>query len=449
MNRLLRTLAAAAIAVLLWILLGKAIGRGALSGYSRAADEPVWRAVLHGCIPSLELFAVALFIAVVIALVCMLAARWPAAARLGSIATIVLDSIPLFWLAVLAPLLVMHATGRQYDFGWTNAIVPACLVAISMLGAIAQKRMSGVMSPLRAIARHLPDILAAQMFVEIVFAWPGLGRLFWNSSDDFALSWAVLLIVALVAVAARSGETSAQARGNPDGLRRRVLIVGIAAAGVVTLMSIAIAFAPDPLAIDNVHWVGEPLPPCFVNVQTCGGHLLGTDEVGRDLLGRLLTGAKATLGFSFVAAIIASLVSFAAAWLGHRSRTADAVLAVIGDAVSSFPAWPALVILSATLLGHARTWLYPSLVIASGIMLAARLRSGVAAFAFQWASIMLILATVDLFGMGVQPPTSSWGNILANMQANATIAWWAAVFPGVCLFVAALALRSAGTYVND
>jgi peptide/nickel transport system permease protein len=61
----------------------------------------------------------------------------------------------------------------------------------------------------------------------------------------------------------------------------------------------------------------------------------------------------------------------------------------------------------------------------------------------EWAAITLILATVDFFGFGVQPPTASLGNMLAGIQFNAQSAPWVAIAPGVCLFAAVFGIELA------
>src|SRR5215469_7416873 len=68
--------------------------------------------------------------------------------------------------------------------------------------------------------------------------------------------------------------------------RHRLAVAGFV---VLVLMLLIAIFAKqlspfDPNFIDNVHWQGNPLPPCFQDAEQCGHHLLGSDEVGRDLL---------------------------------------------------------------------------------------------------------------------------------------------------------------------
>jgi ABC-type dipeptide/oligopeptide/nickel transport system permease subunit len=52
-------------------------------------------------------------------------------------------------------------------------------------------------------------------------------------------------------------------------------------------------------------------------------------------------------------------------------------------------------------------------------------------------------------GFGIQPPTASWGNMLANAESNLEIAWWAAVFPGLCILLTVLAINYIGDGLRD
>ena len=65
------------------------------------------------------------------------------------------------------------------------------------------------------------------------------------------------------------------------------------------------------------------------------------------------------------------------------------------------------------------------------------------------ANVIVLESTLSYLGFGIQPPTASWGNMLANSQENITIAWWAAVYPGLCIFVTVLAINYMGDGLRD
>ena len=460
--------------LLIYAVVGAEIGHHSFDWYSRSRGVPVLPLIGHYAIPSACLFAYALLIATVVGvpLSYLRRAAIPVAVALGS--------IPFFWLAVIAPLLFMKAANVQLDFGWLSsdrfglldflhhATLPAVVVAAAMVPAMlgapsAQRGAAGV----RAIIWRLPDIIAAQMIVEIVFGWPALGRLFFSAlwyQSDLAVCWALLLCIAILATVARfaAGAEAIPAPKLQDPRRRPLMLVGAVAAIVLLAMIIANALVQDPLFIDNTHWNGTPLPPCFVDAQQCGGHWLGTDEVGRDILARLATGAKASLGISFCVALIATVLWVCIAWALRRTPSSVAWLVrSFADGVSSFAAWPLLLVLVAVSF----EWHHPILKLAPLVVPTATLIGWAAfvrtnaepvnvqrvipAFTLQWASIMLMLATIDFFGEGVQPPTSSWGNMLANLQSNLALgAWWTAVLPAACLFVAALMIQLGGFYLR-
>lgn len=208
-------------------------------------------------------------------------------------------------------------------------------------------------------------------------------------------------------------------------------------------------------AIDNVHWTGTPIPPCFVDATRCGGHTLGTDEVGRDLLARLIVATPVSLGISFAGAAFELGVCSCFLLIARRARS-SARLAIerLANGVSCFCAWPVLLVVALiTLNVEVRSsFRLGLLAIVAGALFAARtmpelLRSAkswsfvTARVIRDWGAVILMLATIDFFGLGVQPPVPSWGNMLVDLQANFGIAWWAAVFPALCIFVAALLLE--------
>jgi peptide/nickel transport system permease protein len=278
-------------------------------------------------------------------------------------------------------------------------------------------------------------------------------------------------------------------------LRRHRLAV--AGSIVLALMVLAAVFAGqlapmDPNLIDNVHWQGNPLPPCFQDASQCGGHILGTDEVGRDLLSRLLFGARISLTVGISAVVMEVVIgTILGALAGYYGGWIDFLLMRITDVFLSIPLLPLLLVLTAIVAANsskaslnfgvivviigALSW--PSvarLVRASFLSLRERefaeaaravgnndqriifrhlLPNAVAPIVVQAtldvAGVILTESVLSFLGFGIQPPTASWGNMLANAQSNLQVAWWAAVFPGICILIVVLAINYMGDGLRD
>ncbi len=276
--------------------------------------------------------------------------------------------------------------------------------------------------------------------------------------------------------------------------RHKLAVAGLA---VLALMVFAAIFAKqlapfDPNAIDNVHWQGTPLPPCFQDSTLCGGHLLGTDEVGRDLLSRLLFGARISLTVGLFAVIMEVLIGTTlGAIAGYYGGLVDSAIMRVTDVFLSIPLLPLLLVLTAIVAASstkaalsfgviviiigALSWpTVARLVRASFLSLRERefaeaaravgnsdrriifrhlLPNAIAPIVVQAtldiANVIIVESTLSFLGFGIQPPTASWGNMLANAQSNLSIAWWAAVFPGLCILVTVLAINYIGDGLRD
>ncbi|MGA8575652.1 MAG: ABC transporter permease [Candidatus Cybelea sp.] len=276
--------------------------------------------------------------------------------------------------------------------------------------------------------------------------------------------------------------------------RHKLAIAGLI---VLSLMVLGAALAQqlspfDPNAIDNVHWQGTPLPPCFQAASQCGGHQLGTDEVGRDLLSRLFFGARISLAVGLFAVIMEILIgSTLGAIAGYYGGWIDYALMRITDVFLSIPILPLLLVLTAIVAASstkaalsfgviviiigALSWMpVARLVRASFLSLRERefaeaaravgnndgriifrhlLPNAVAPIVVQGtldvANVIILESGLSFLGLGIQPPTASWGNMLANAQSNLSIAWWAAVFPGLCILLTALAINYIGDGLRD
>lgn len=227
----------------------------------------------------------------------------------------------------------------------------------------------------------------------------------------------------------------------------RATILGAAAVIFLFLISVSTRF--DPNSIDFHHWSGIPLPPCFVDAKQCGGHLLGTDQLGRDVLARLVRGGQVSIGLSLLAEVFALILGIVFGVVARYGGTiVKFVVMRTGDALSCFPAWPFLVVIvvlgtpptKAALSGFALAVIAAILfspqilhLVASERNVPHTIRAVTNQAATDLRRIIVLLATVDFFGLGIQPPTASWGNMLTDSQELFSIGWWALVFPAGCL----------------
>jgi peptide/nickel transport system permease protein len=267
--------------------------------------------------------------------------------------------------------------------------------------------------------------------------------------------------------------------------------LAIAGAFVICFVTLVAILAPllhlqDPNAIDQVNWQGYPLAPGVA------GHLLGTDENGRDLLSRLIFGAQVSLRVAFFAVVMELTIgTILGAIAGYYGGWVDYALMRLTDVFLSIPLLPLLLVLTAIVAATstraslsdwvivgiigALTWpAVARLVRASFLSLrekefceAARaiggrdariifrhlLPNAVAPIIVQGtleiAGVIILESTLSFLGFGIQPPTASWGNMLANAESNMTIAPWVAIFPGLCILVTVLAVNYLGDGLRD
>lgn len=218
---------------------------------------------------------------------------------------------------------------------------------------------------------------------------------------------------------------------------------------------IAAPFVSDANRIDVQHWQGFPLAPCFQDAAHCSGHVLGTDEDGRDVFARLVVGMRNSLGVAVLALLIEFAIAAALDELARRAGGfADFTICRFAEGVSALPRLSLVLIfagVSMTLRGHYKA---PSVILIAmwlGVllwpraMLLLRERAGYTAVARRALSdlitILLLGATLDFFERGLFSRDPSWGNMLAWAQSNMEVAWWAVMFPAVCIFVTALLLN--------
>ena len=260
-------------------------------------------------------------------------------------------------------------------------------------------------------------------------------------------------------------------------MRRRLAVFGAALALVFVLMALlAPLIAPYDPARNDFNAVLAP---------PSGAYLLGGDDLGRDVLSRIIYGARASMQVGVLATAIAMLVAVPIGLVaGYYRGWADPVISRINDVVLAFPFLILAVGLAAIFgpsltnaalaLGISRV---PILVrITRGEVLALREEDYVRAAIANGAgdgviltrhilpnmvNTLLVQATITIplaiigesllsfLGLGVQPPTPSWGVMLAGAQQFLVQAPWLALFPGLAVFFATLSFNLFGDGLRD
>jgi len=260
-------------------------------------------------------------------------------------------------------------------------------------------------------------------------------------------------------------------------LRRRTAVFGLI---VVVLMALLAIFAP---------WVApfDPLATSFAMVRKApsAAHWFGTDEVGRDLLARVIYGGRASLAAGVIAVSIAVGCGVPLGMLaGYAGGLIDAVISRITDAMLAIPFLILAIALAAFLgpsLGNAMIAIgitaTPIFVrLARGQVLAVRAEDFVEAAravgnpplrillrhilpnilppvivqaTLAIAAAIIAEASLSFLGLGQQPPAPSWGSMLNTAQRFLTQAPWMAIFPGLAIFVTVLAFNLLGDGLRD
>jgi peptide/nickel transport system permease protein len=234
--------------------------------------------------------------------------------------------------------------------------------------------------------------------------------------------------------------------------------------------------AHDPIKADFASGLQPPGTP---------GHLLGTDQLGRDLFARVLYGARLALFIGIctvvVTAVVGGLLGLVA---GFVERWPSTALMRIADVQLSFP----FILLALTInaivgLGlrniilslSAAGWVVYARVVRGEVLsvkqrdyvhAAAALGVGRARLLFrhvlpnvapsivvvaslQFSQFVVAEAAISFLGFGVQPPTPAWGSMLSESRDFVYVAWWLGAFPGIALVLTALGVNLLGDWLRD
>ena len=261
---------------------------------------------------------------------------------------------------------------------------------------------------------------------------------------------------------------------------------GVVAAALLLLIVASAVLAPwlapyNPLTVDIQHRLG---PPAWMEGGT-PKHLLGTDQVGRDLLSRMIYGGRVSLLVGVVAVLIsASIGVLAGLGAGYFGARADWIIMTLVNVMLTFPfvllALAVIAVLGPSLvnmiivLGVADWPLYTRVIRAETLAIRERefviagralgmshlriifrqifpsLVSLIVVIAtLQVARVIILESFLSFLGLGVQPPTPAWGNMLGEGRLYMLNRWWIAAFPGLAIFVTTLAINLMGNALRD
>lgn len=238
--------------------------------------------------------------------------------------------------------------------------------------------------------------------------------------------------------------------------------------GLLVLAILAPLLAPQsPTQQDITEALQPPLSP---------GHLLGTDDLGRDILSRVLYGARVDLFVGCGAVLLPFLLGTVLGGIaGYRGGWVDAITMRVVDLVFAFPIlvlllalvfvmgpgivsiivavtivnWVAYARLARALVRSERGKNYVLAAQVGGLsdrrILRRHILPNVIAqpivYAFSDAVLVILaITTLGFLGLGIPPPAPDWGTMIADAQPFVGIAWWTAVFPGLAILITGVAL---------
>jgi peptide/nickel transport system permease protein len=256
----------------------------------------------------------------------------------------------------------------------------------------------------------------------------------------------------------------------------------LAVASGVVLLAIAATcmaaplIAPYPFDAIDLDSIRQPPSP---------GHWMGTDDLGRDLLTRVLYGGRVSIFIGIVAAVIGTgLGSVVGAVAGYHGGRTDNLLMRATDVAYSIPTLPLLIVLgsytqaasaSMALIIGLLSWMATARVVRGEVLSirempyveAARSIGATTArvigrhilpnaigpiivgATLAVGNAIILESSLSFLGLGVQPPTPTWGNLLMDAQATMASKPWLTIFPGVAILVVVLAVNFLGDGLQD
>jgi len=258
------------------------------------------------------------------------------------------------------------------------------------------------------------------------------------------------------------------------------------AAAIILLLFICALFSPWIAPHDPIEQnLASALKPPFWEKGGTTAHLLGTDNLGRDILSRIVYGSRVSIIVGFAGVLLSGVVGmFLGIIAGYFGGKIDAVIMRLTDMMLSLPyiliaiaiigaIGPSLtniiIVLGITQwVGYTRIIRFEAMSLSKSEFIEMAIISG-----NRWWRILLVhilpnvlntaivLATLDVgkmiifeaamsfLGLGVRPPTPTWGGMLADGRVYLTFAWWIATFPGIAIAITVLGGNLLGDWLRD
>lgn len=259
---------------------------------------------------------------------------------------------------------------------------------------------------------------------------------------------------------------------NPRGRLGALLLLIVAFASIVGPWLL-----PDPLAQPDI--LGGSLPPGL-------GHPFGTDQLSRDVLARVVTGARISLGVALLAVSLSMTLGAAVGLVsGYWGGVIDAALMRFVDGALAIPrlfilllvlaVWERVPVIALILLIGATGWFATSRLVRGEVLrireegyvraaeaLGARRRRIIfrhllpnalgpllVAATLGVGDVILLEAGLSFLGLGIQPPTPSWGGMILDSKEVLVSAPWAGIFPGLAVVITVLSANLFGDALRD
>lgn len=262
-----------------------------------------------------------------------------------------------------------------------------------------------------------------------------------------------------------------------------LLVVG----GLILLVVVlACAAAPTLTSADPIRplFSARLMPPLGLG-GTAAPHLLGTDNLGRDIFARLLYGGRISLALATAAVLLAAVTGVMLGLVaGYSGGPADDLIMRLADVQLSFPVIM-LAIAIIAVVGTSRVAIVGVLALSGWVLYARTIRASLLSIrtqeyveaaralgagrgriivrhilpnalapilviaSAQFATMVLLESGLSFLGLGIQPPQPSWGNMLAEGRDYLSNAWWLATIPGLAISLVVLGANLFGDGLRD